>query len=95
MHFFKRFFDVDDAAYFHSISRASIIGLHMVSGLLAGGLIGYGLDRWLGTKPWFTVIFFVAGIIAGFKNVYLDTKRLLRDQKKQDDRNAGKDSDKD
>ena len=28
------------------------VGVELISGIAVGGLIGYGLDRWLGTKPW-------------------------------------------
>ena len=39
---------------------------------LAGGL---WLDRWLGTKPVFVVIFFLLGMIAGFVEVFQIAKR--------------------
>jgi ATP synthase protein I len=65
---------------------AGTIGLHMVSGVLAGFFIGYWLDRWLDTSPWLKLIFFILGVAAGFRNVYLDAKILL---KEQDGQNAG------
>ena len=33
-------------------------------------LIGYGLDRWLGTRPWATIVLFFLGVAAGMLNVY-------------------------
>lgn len=49
-----------------SIALAIVIGLAM----------GYWLDtRVFHTSPWFTLIFLVLGIIAGFRNIYLAMKR--------------------
>jgi ATP synthase protein I len=76
-------FNITDKSYLNTLSRASAIGLHMVSGIAVGTLIGYFLDHWLGTFPWLTGIFMLFGIVAGFKNVYVDTKRLVDSQKKK------------
>ena len=45
-------------------------GVEVVSALVVGILIGFGLDRWLGTWPWLFLLFFVAGSAAGILNVY-------------------------
>jgi ATP synthase protein I len=45
-------------------------GVEVVSALVVGIAIGYGLDRWLGTWPWLFLLFFVAGSAAGILNVY-------------------------
>ena len=37
-----------------ALANAGTIGLHMVSGPLVGIAIGYGLDLWLGTHPWYS-----------------------------------------
>ena len=37
---------------FDSLGRASVMGLHMVSGIIVGCLLGYWLDKWFGTYPW-------------------------------------------
>ena len=34
---------------FDSLGRASVRGLHMVSGIIVGCLLGYWLDKWFGT----------------------------------------------
>lgn len=44
----------------------------LLSGPLAWGLIGWGLDRWLGTEPWLLVAGVVLGAVLGF---YLVVKR--------------------
>lgn len=80
---------------FDTLATAGTIGLHMVSGPMVGFAIGYGLDYWLGTSPWFKLIFLLIGIGAGFLNVYEDSKRLLRRMQADDDkrRNSRQDPD--
>ncbi|MBL6933163.1 MAG: AtpZ/AtpI family protein [Rhodospirillales bacterium] len=51
-------------------SMAIRIGTEMVAALIVGVAIGYFLDNWLGTKPWFLVVFFFLGAGAGVLNVY-------------------------
>jgi ATP synthase protein I len=46
------------------------IGTEMVAALIVGVGIGYYLDYWLETKPWFLVVFFFLGAGAGVLNVY-------------------------
>lgn len=38
--------------------------------ILAGLLVGYGLDWWLGTDPWLTVVFALTGAYSGFLRVW-------------------------
>ncbi len=83
--FWRKFFHITDKAYLNSLSQAGTIGLHMVSGIVVGTLIGYFLDQWLATSPWLTGIFLLLGICAGFKNVYVDTKRLIATQKREEE----------
>jgi ATP synthase protein I len=42
----------------------------MVAGVLVGAAIGYGIDSYFGTKPWFLLAFLLLGTAAGFRNVY-------------------------
>jgi len=46
------------------------LGVELVAALVVGVAIGYFLDRWLGTKPWLMLVFFLLGSGAGFLNVY-------------------------
>lgn len=39
-------------------------------GVIVGGLIGWHLDKWFGTKPWALLVFFFLGTGAGFWNIY-------------------------
>lgn len=45
-------------------------GVEVVSALVVGIVIGFMLDRWLGTWPWLFLVFFVMGSVAGVLNVY-------------------------
>ncbi len=42
--------------------------------------MGVYLDRWLDTRPLFTLIMLVIGVISGFRNVYILTNRELKRQ---------------
>lgn len=46
------------------------VGADLVAGVVVGTLIGVGLDRWLGTRPWLMLGFFVVGAAAGLLNAY-------------------------
>ncbi len=53
-----------------SLGMALRIGVEMVAGVGVGTAIGYGLDRWLGTAPVLTIIFFFMGAGAGALNTW-------------------------
>jgi ATP synthase protein I len=46
------------------------VGVELLAALVVGGGIGWLLDRWLGTKPWLFLVFFILGFAAGLLNVY-------------------------
>ncbi len=46
------------------------VGIELVSALAVSVAIGWGLDRWLGTKPWLLGLFVVLGGAAGIANVW-------------------------
>jgi ATP synthase protein I len=50
--------------------RASLVGIQMVTSTFVGFVIGYYLDKFLGTKPWLTLIFLFIGIGAGFREIF-------------------------
>jgi ATP synthase protein I len=58
----------------------------MVAATIIGLAMGYYLDQWLETSPWLTLIFLLFGIIAGFRNMFILTRREVRRQQEQDDR---------
>ncbi len=46
------------------------------SSILAGTLLGYFLDMWLGTDPWLVIIGIVVGSYSGFVKVWQYSKKL-------------------
>jgi ATP synthase protein I len=63
----------------------------MVGAVLVGAAIGYGLDLFLGTKPWLLLLFFVLGFAAGVLNVMRGYQRLQTDITRETGGNIGKD----
>ncbi len=57
---------------------AGTIGLQLVSATFIGLAMGYFLDKWLGTSPWLLMLFLLLGIVAGFRDVYREVKRIQR-----------------
>lgn len=55
---------------FRALWRASLIGIHMVTATFVGFVIGHYLDKFLGTRPWLTLIFLFIGIGAGFRELF-------------------------
>lgn len=46
------------------------IGLEFASGTLVGFLMGWGIDSYFETTPWFLLLFTLLGFGAGMLNVY-------------------------
>jgi F0F1-type ATP synthase assembly protein I len=53
----------------------SSIGLMFPASILVGFAIGFFLDKWLKTDPWLTIICILYGILAGFYNLFSQTRR--------------------
>ena len=51
------------------------VGIELVAGVIGGGLIGYALDRWLGTWPICFLVMFFLGAAAGMLNAYRHIRR--------------------
>ncbi len=49
---------------------ASSVGLELGISVGIGLLVGYYLDRWLGTEPWMMLLWLVLGLVAGFRGVF-------------------------
>lgn len=65
----------NQASLWRQLAGLSSLGITFAAAIAIGAAIGIGLDRWLGTSPWFTIIFFVFGVAAGFANLVKDLKR--------------------
>ena len=66
----------------------SSIGVNMVVATFVGFGMGYYLDNWLGTSPWFKMAFLFLGIFAGFKNIYVLTLREIRRQEEENNKDS-------
>ncbi|ACK52705.1 conserved hypothetical protein [Methylocella silvestris BL2] len=57
-----------------SIGTAMSLGFRVlaefVSAVVVGALLGWQLDKWIGTTPLFLLVFLLLGTAAGFWNVY-------------------------
>ena len=61
---------------YRQLAKISIIGIEMVVSTFVGLAIGLYLDGLYETKPWLTIFFLIVGIIAGFKNIFLEIKKI-------------------
>lgn len=59
----------DDALRGRGMAYGLRMSSELVAAILVGGLIGYALDRWLGTTPWLFLVFFMLGFAAGILNL--------------------------
>jgi len=80
--------DDKDRSLIRMAGVLSTVGLTLVFATMIGLYIGLKLDAWLGTAPWLTAAFLFIGIAAGFRNLFLYTKRSqetfdMKDKDKQ------------
>jgi len=68
----------DESSVLRQRARLSTFGIALVAATAIGLLIGYGLDRLLGTRPWLTMVFTLFGIAAGFLNLFRDVGLIGR-----------------
>ena len=52
------------------------LGTELVAAVVVGTIIGFILDNWFDTKPWFIITFFFLGVIAGIYNVIKVAKNM-------------------
>ncbi len=55
---------------FRALAYFSQIGVTIAASILTGVLLGKYLDIWLGTTPWFLLIFSLLGVGASFKVLF-------------------------
>lgn len=77
-----------DGGIFDTFGRASLLGLHIVSGILVGCVLGWLLDRWLDSFPWCSAVGLFVGILAGFNNMLRDARRIIRQSEKSEEGTA-------
>ena len=60
------------------IGSAFKLSTELVSAVAVGTIIGFIFDKTFGTKPWFILIFFFVGVIAGIMNVIKSAKKMQK-----------------
>jgi len=55
------------------------LGTELVAAVVVGTIIGFILDSWFDTKPWFIIIFFFLGTAAGILNVIRTASRMQKE----------------
>jgi len=63
------------------------VATEFLAGLLVGGVIGWYLDQWFGTRPVLFLLFFALGAAAGMLNVFRNAYRMNREM--QDEMSRG------
>jgi ATP synthase protein I len=79
---------------FNMLLTASSIGLAVVVAIFLGLGLGLFLDKYFGTKPWLTIAGLVLGVVAGFRNLWVMSQKLIpkkRDPLKSKDENRDDD----
>ena len=52
------------------LNTFSRVATELLAGLMIGAGIGWTIDQWLETTPWFLIIFFLLGGAAGILNLW-------------------------
>ncbi len=65
-----------------SLGALSAVGIAFVLAVVFGFVIGYFLDRWLGTSPLFIILFFFIGLVAGIVNVVRTANAVGKDEQR-------------
>ena len=61
-----------------SIGTDFKLSTELVSAVVVGAIIGFIFDKTFGTKPWFILIFFFVGVVAGITNVIRSAKNMQK-----------------
>ena len=60
----------DNAAVQQGVGLGLRIGIEFVVAVIVATGLGWAIDRWLGTRPWGTIVLFFLGVGAGMLSVY-------------------------
>ncbi|MGI9610696.1 MAG: AtpZ/AtpI family protein [Acidimicrobiia bacterium] len=66
-----------------AIDEGWIEGGSFLGSVLAGALIGFGLDHWLGTEPWLVVVGILLGSYSGFMRMWAYSKKMEDDPRER------------
>ncbi|WP_374945029.1 AtpZ/AtpI family protein [Sphingomonas sp.] len=54
--------------------QGSRVLAELVGAPIGGGILGWALDRWLGTSPWLLLVFIALAIVVAFRNIFRISK---------------------
>ena len=60
------------------IGTAFKLSTELVAAVAVGTIIGFIFDKTFGTKPWFILIFFFVGVVAGITQVIKSAKNMQK-----------------
>lgn len=66
----------DRRSALRGLDQSSVMGMELVSATLTWAAIGWLIDRWLGTDPWFLASGALLGNAAGLTLVWLRARRM-------------------
>ena len=66
-----------------AVGESWVEGGSFLSSILAGTLLGYLADQWLGTDPWLVVLGIAAGSYSGFMRIWHWSKRMEEDPRER------------
>lgn len=82
--------EADARAHGRGMAYGMRMATEFVAAIIVGGLIGWALDRWLGTTPWVFLGFFLLGCVAGVLNLMRAYERMRREIAAETGGNIGK-----
>lgn len=68
------------------LGQAMRLSTEFIAGVLAGGILGWIFDRYLGTKPWGLIVLLMLGFATGVYNVMRVSGSLPKPPAKERDR---------
>ena len=76
----KKQFDDENEKRGSFMGNAFKLGTELVAAVTIGTIIGFILDSWFDTKPWFIIIFFFLGSAAGMLNVIRAANKMQKEE---------------
>jgi len=64
-----------------SLGVLTSAGVTLVVATAGGAILGYFLDRWLGSSPWLTLIGLGLGVVAGFRELVRTIKAAEQEER--------------
>ncbi|MES2057496.1 MAG: AtpZ/AtpI family protein [Pseudomonadota bacterium] len=55
-------------------AQGSRVLAELIGAPLGGGILGWALDQWFGTKPWLMLILIALAIVVAFRNIFRISK---------------------